>query len=347
MNSSQIKSIQNSIKQFESVYNTAKWFTFLKSKLNTIKKENGSIFDETAILYYLLLKNTKYIVTFIDNDPDLSSYFYKKQIELTVNGYKNYQFFVENKTDLVDKSIKLFVYFFLTDPSKKLGKTIPYQFEKNNNNLLKSLLNNATIYWLNKSIYLQRVNKLNLKEYLDKLKKVIDILQNQFTIIEQEELMFISGTVYMLYGLRSNSDFDMIGYDLDLLKNKKFLKSVSEKQLLDIEFPKNEKSKKKFEVLIFEPQNYFYFNGMKMITVVNDINILRRSRIEDVVTYNKSGNPLKKLRPRAIADYLMIKKLLKIEPIYPLRELSKKNRKKVIYFIKQRYKEIEDPFTNN
>jgi len=48
------------------------------------------------------------------------------------------------------------------------------------------------------------------------------------------------------------------------------------------------------------------------MTIKNDIDFIRKSRIEDFITYNINHNPIKKFRPRAIADYLMIKYLLKI-----------------------------------
>lgn len=140
---------------------------------------------------------------------------------------------------------------------------------------------------------------------------------------EQEDILFFSSIVLYIYGLRNCGDIDLLIYKninkFDEKSNSLINRDFIEKNLfffLDISIKGTIKWKDywkfwlnewanlcnldSFDNIIYDPNNYFYFMGMKIISL--DIDIVRR---------------LKRNRPRALVDLYIIKKFIKPNMLLP------------------------------
>ena len=204
---------------------------------------------------------------------------------------------------------------------KKKQKVNPY-LETSDNNIFKTILSDTTLSWFSQSLFIKREKKLKLKKSYKNLVNFCENLTSKYKELELNDILLKSGTIFLLYGLRNSTDIDMI-----ITKNNKIkpmdLKSNKE---VDIMFLDKDKLKNRYDSfvnLMFEPQNFLYFKGIKITILQMDLKYMRIVR---------DGHP------RAIADYLMVDHLLNEK--YPLPGYPKTNKfkKDVQFFIKKKYR---------
>lgn len=305
------------IKKYEKKYPTSPYFPFIAEM--SIPKTNADVHQEYKLLLYLLSLKRKYMYIFLNKDPNLKDYYYKKTITFTKQGFSNFRFFILDKSKEQkggSDTVKLFVYI-----SKKKLK-IPKPFlETSDNNIFKTILTDTTIEWLNKSLYLKRKNKLKLYKSLKTLNTFCDFLTSKYTELELNDIELKSGSIYLLYGLRDNSDIDIFAINSKKYK-KEFPKSNKKYDIKNINTI-NKKYYNSYINSLLEPVNFFYYRGIKMMTLKLDLTKSRSLRVG---------------YPRAIADFLMVDYLLHDK--YPLPEYPKTNKfkKDVQFFIKTRYR---------
>ena len=143
--------------------------------------------------------------------------------------------------------------------------------------LASSLLNNNSIHYLNTS-------KLNISNSSDIL------LQKYYKFLEDvdnaDEYCLTSSIILELYGLRQAKDIDYLQVnDTNMFKNQ----LISCHKNIWLEYYHTNK-----ETIIFDPENYFYFNGYKVATL-NVLKEMKQKRNEqkdiiDISLINKIIN---------------------------------------------------------
>ena len=99
------------IKKYKNTYPDSQYYQYLE-KIN-IPKINGDMNQEHKLLLYLLTLKRKYMYIFLNEDPKLKEYEYKKQIIFSKLGFANFNFFVLNKKPFYKKFV-LYVYIYKT-----------------------------------------------------------------------------------------------------------------------------------------------------------------------------------------------------------------------------------------
>ena len=309
------------IKKYKNTYPDSKYYQYLEEM--NIPKINGDINQEYKLLQYLLTLKRKYMYIFLNEDPKLKEYEYKKKIIFSKLGFANFIFFVLNKKPFY-KKVVLYVYIY-----KKKQKVDPY-FETSENNIFKTILSETTIEWLNQSLYLKRRKKLNLQKSLKELNIFCNYLTSTYNNFELDSIVLKTGTIYLLNGLRCNSDLDMFIYNYQKININDFPKLSKKYDIIKLN--KTTESYSNYLNLLIEPHNFFYYKGIKILTLKSDLLYIRI---------------LREAHPRAIADYIMVDYLLGQKYKKPNYSKSKRFKKNVLYFIKKRYKVYDfNPFSN-
>jgi len=217
-----------------------------------------------------------------------SYYIMKKFLHKEIREIKNH---IRNKYNL-DKHV-----FHMSDPDCKphIGikcNCICNRDEFNNETYkhIQLLMNRNTLHFLYNSSY---INQLNFYKYFNKYCNYIH-LNN----LNHNEYLIDNGGVLSLYGLRDAHDLDYI-----TISNIQFKQKDNDcmNYLHEQEFKKLNLSIKD---IIDNPENHFYFNGMKVLS----IHILKKFK------YNRTINIVggqKNIRIKDINDYNMLVKFLK------------------------------------
>jgi len=298
---------------YKKKYDTSIYFPFI-SKLS-VPKINADVHQEYKLLLYFLSLKRKYMYIFLNHDPELIGFEYKKIIPFTKRGFRNFKFFILNKPS---KGNEITMYIYIS--KKKLKISNPY-LETSDNNIFKAVLTDTTIEWLQKSLYIERAKKLQLHKSMHILNTFCDLLTSKYSELELNDIELKSGVIFLLYGLRNMSDIDI---------------SVTSRKIFDNNFPSSNKQidikniettdgvdYDTFMNMLLEPTNFFYYRGIKFMTLNIDLSNTRITR---------SGHP------RAVADYLMVEKLLGDKYTLPEYPKTNKFKKDVKFFIKNRYK---------
>ena len=184
---------------------------------------------------------------------------------------------------------------------------------------------------------LEFLDKQNLKNFMSfkfwksrvMFQTIRKWIYKNISLDEHEHIIFFSSIVLYLYGLRNCNDIDLIIYKninkFNDITNTMINKDFIDSDLfffLDISVKGTQKWKDHwniwlnewsklcnydtFDDIIYNPNNYFYFMGMKIISL--NVDIVRR---------------IKRNRPRSFADLYVIKKNIYNElklPIIPKKE---------------------------
>lgn len=164
-------------------------------------------------------------------------------------------------------------------------------------------------------------------------KKNYNILLNFFDYLNSKkytDIVFVSGIVYLLYGLRLNGDIDLFmknNYNIFYKKIKIDAFYVTPHYMSSIPLYNN---------LFNNSNTTFYLKGFKILTLQSDINFIRKIRAE-----NKSFK-----HPKAAANIIMAKKLINSSINIPtsLTSLNKNKQNKVLKSIYWRYRSKYNPF---
>lgn len=170
-------------------------------------------------------------------------------------------------------------------------------------------------------------NKYSVKKFRYEYVRLLDFLdylrKNNFM-----DVVLVSGVSYLLYGLRINSDIDVIlkkPYKIKYNK-KKIDKSVVLKGSV-------------YEELFINKNMTFYFKGFRIVTLETDMYLTRYHRAT-----------AKNLRfPKAVADIIMIKKLIDPSVSIPINLSSLNNTKKerILKKLKYVYRTNYNPFEDD
>ena len=124
-----------------------------------------------------------------------------------------------------------------------LGNHSIHTTDSKNDNLLNTILNSNTINFFNKA---------NMYKYKDVYKK-IDKLKDRN--IDTNNILIDGSTILSLYGLRDSNDIDLLVKDKSL--SKYFDIHNNELYLYD----------KELDDILYNPNNYIYFEGLKYISL--------------------------------------------------------------------------------
>ena len=190
-----------------------------------------------------------------------------------------------------------------------------YDKKKDDIDILNFLKDENSIELIEKSLFGNKVSKTS---FINKYNILLDFInymkKNKYT-----DYIIVSGTVYLLYGLRINSDIDIMAK-----KRYKIRYNKSKIDLLYIEKNNNYNN-------LFNDKFYtFYFKGVRILTLKSDLKILRSWRAKDPnFTY-----------PRSVANMVMAKKLIYPELILPinLEKLNINKQTRLLKKIKNDYK---------
>ena len=261
---------------------------------------------------------------------------------LFVNNYydslSNIVLLEETYTELQTKNIIIFLFnssnFENLLDKNEIKIVMSFKELKNYRNVLKddkhivNFLNN-----INSMIFIKQSlfgNKYENKNFKKKYNALLDFL-HYLTIKQFNKVIFQSGTIYLLYGLRLNTDIDCIMAEKYNINYKK--------ENIDAYYS----PKEDWFRFLFEDTKYtFYFKGYMFTTIYTDINTIRKERI---IRKTKSSE-LK--YPKSLTNVIMAKKLINSNIEIPLNitKLYNSNKKKVEKSIYWRYGSKYNPFNN-
>jgi hypothetical protein len=245
--------------------------------------------------------------------------YYEKEIRLTNNGFKNL-FAQINEIREVNESYSttnsigvLFIesesYSNLSKIKNRIQNNFKYSdhffyFPKSQEEAMKlsqTLLNENSIFFLN------NVSPNKLKKFMSKLNKFNNFLKK--LCVDKENFCVVSGAIMEAYGLRESSRIDFIHYGYDSLILAEDDKHFQDRTK-DMSY-----YKKSYDDIIFNPENFFYFNGIKFASLQNVKEMKKvRSLPNDKVDVRLIKRIPRKQDIRSDLDYLhyYIKKRLKI-----------------------------------
>jgi len=269
-----------------------------------------SEFLDITALEYTRLNKYAYILTIFpvasgrENDIDLimgryGKVYYKKDIYFNENGALNFirqLYYGEDwagdfkkgfpgerykASQCFRKNAPLKAYFFETDTLRKVQeckKEIRNLFDCGNDaahatdqydetvRIAEQLLNDNSIHFLNYSTY----------TYSRKLEDLLSIYKKWISenLYDKDYFCIDASAVLNIYGIREAKDLDFLhfGYE-NLSTGNSMISSHASQQVY---------YKDSLEEIIFNPQNYFYYNGLKYVSVKQLIEMkARRSEIKD------------------------------------------------------------------
>ena len=190
-----------------------------------------------------------------------------------------------------------------------------HEKKKDDKYIIPFLKNENSILFTKESQFGNKVaNKHFLKRYNILLDFIAYMKKNKYT-----DFIIVSGSVYLLYGLRLNSDIDIMA--------RKRYKIHFKKQKVDLKYIDENSTYQRF---FNRPIYTFYFKGIKILTLKSDLEILRSWRARDPnFTY-----------PRAVADMLMAKEMIYPNLTLPINvsRLSENKKERLLKKIKRDYK---------
>ena len=138
-------------------------------------------------------------------------------------------------------------------------------------------------------------------------------------------ILIKSGSIYMLYGLRKNSDIDFFSMEN---YNFNFKETELDYKIMDKNHPQYFR--------LTNPDKYFIFKGIKFSNLYDDLVYTRY--------YRTTREELK--HPKAYADILMVKHLVypKIKLPNNIYDLTKEQQDRILKNIKNRYDSDYNPF---
>jgi hypothetical protein len=189
------------------------------------------------------------------------------------------------------------------------------------------LKNENSMTFIKQSLFGNKYNDTKFKKKYNILLEFLNYLNtNNYT-----NIIFTSGVVYLLYGLRVNDDIDLfMTHNYKIKFNKIEIDSfyVTPTHIKNIPIYNN---------LFNNLNNTFYFKGFRILTVHADINAIKKTR-----AMNKNFK-----YPKAVANIIMAKKLIDQSINIPidLTTLNTNKQSRVLKKIKWMYSTDYNPFT--